>query len=1257
MRFCTLIISLFFFVQGNFSQKVKLGVPMGHNNKISSVSFSPDDKLVLTSSWDNTAKIWSSESGYLLHSLNGHSNFVKSAKFSQNGDKILTCSWDNTAKLWDTKTGALIWTMIGHENAVNSVNFSPNEKFVITASNDFTAKVWDLDSRELLFSLDEGHTSFVTSAKFSPNGDRLVSAAKDGSVVLWDFNTRKLIKKFGHIKWVRSVEFSPNGKLLLTSSWDSTSKLWDATNGNLLMTYLHEDHVETAVFSNDGNYFLTASYDGARLWDIERVLPIKYFSSGIHVLNSAVFSPDYKFVLTSSSDKISIWHIDTGRERDTWQNLSSTPFSSATFSNDGKRILSSYDNGLCRIFNLESEEPVDLSSKVTTNQKVTFSKGDEYIIMHSESSLNGEISLWNFKTGKVEKVLDNEIGINVLEKSPTAPEILVGYNDGLVRIWNYETNELKLIDRGPKAINSARYSYDGNKLITASNYDGIKLWDTSSGQLIYERDDIYADFPKKFNRIDFSSNGQYIALGDKKLAILDTSTGELLNKQKDNYIYPNFDETTSVSFSKTNDFILTSSFRYPLKIWSVKSSEVVREIDARGDYYSRSAIFSPNGKQILTTSDDNTSKLWETKSGNLIETLEGHTENVVNAKYSHDGSKIMSIAEGGMIKVWKDNGEFLYNLEGHSDDIASAEFSIDDKYILTASNDGSCIIWNAFDGGLMIQKIVLNDNKKIWVNLHPSGLFNASDEAMELMYWTKGLEIIEFEQLKDRYWLPGLWEKVMKGEKLPDVRNMSELKLQPEIEIEDITRDNVTIHLKKREGGYGKVALFINGKEAINDVRPTNMDYTLNEQTFNVSIKEHPYFRDGKNEITVKASSEDGFVQGKGIKAKIIVRKKVLKQPQFFGVVIGVGDYANDQLKLKYTVNDAEAISKAMQLGAENLFSKEKTHIYKITSSGDKLPSKRNIKNIFENISADAKAEDIIVIYLSGHGITWGGERGDFYFLTSDATATSSDAYNDPIIRENTSISTSEWVQWLKDIPALKQVMIIDACGSGKAVDNLIAERDVEPSQIKAIDRMKDRTGMYIISGCTADAVSYEASVYGQGLLTYSVLQGIKGAALKEDKYIDIFTIMDYARETVPKLAEGIGGIQEPQLLVPKGGSFDIGMLKDIDKKAIPLASAKTVFVRSTLVNAEDFEDNLGLSELLNQQLSLVSNKGKSSPLVYFDSAKFPNACKISGGYTMRENDISVLLKIRCGESLKSFELKAKNKEELIENIVALVEK
>ena len=136
----------------------------------------------------------------------------------------------------------------------------------------------------------------------------------------------------------------------------------------------------------------------------------------------------------------------------------------------------------------------------------------------------------------------------------------------------------------------------------------------------------------------------------------------------------------------------------------------------------------------------------------------------------------------------------------------------------------------------------------------------------------------------------------------------------------------------------------------------------------------------------------------------------------------------------------------------------------------------------------------------------------------------------------------------------------------GKAVDNLIAMRDIDPSQIKAIDRMKDRTGMYIISGCAADAVSYEASQYGQGLLTYALLQGMKGAALKEGSICGCINILESCSRKCPQLAKGIGGIQTPQLLQPKSGSFDIGILNDLDRKAIPLANPKTVYVRSSFL-------------------------------------------------------------------------------------------
>jgi hypothetical protein len=617
--------------------------------------------------------------------------------------------------------------------------------------------------------------------------------------------------------------------------------------------------------------------------------------------------------------------------------------------------------------------------------------------------------------------------------------------------------------------------------------------------------------------------------------------------------------------------------------------------------------------------------------------------------------RIFTSSLDNTVEFWDIQGNLIDTIVFKNNTIESIQLIDDDKYLIAYTTNNSAIFYDLSNNKQLLSFSIFDNDPAKWVHMHESGLFDASPEAMEMMYWTKGSEVIEFQQLKDRYWLPGLWEKVLNGEELPDVRDMQNLMLQPKVELGKVNNGSLPITLTKREGGYGKVAIFINGKEVVNDARGNDLDTTQQTQIINYSIIDHPYLKNGDNVITVKASSADGFIQGRGVTVETFVEESEQEKPEFYGVVIGVGAYANSKINLKYTVQDAEAISKSIEMGANNLFGEDKTHVYTITSSNETPPTKNNIKSVFNEIAEKAKAEDVIVVYLSGHGIAWGGSEGDFYFLTSDATAANKNTYADKTIRDARTISTNEWVEWLKGIPALKQVMIIDACGSGKAVDNLVASRDVEGSQIKAIDRMKDRTGMFILSGCTADAVSYEASQYGQGLLTYAILQAMKGAALEENRFVDVETIFTHAQETVPTLAKGIGGIQKPQLLAPKGGSFDIGIMEDKDKAAVPLSEPKKVFVRSVLVDKKKFRDVLEISKKLNEELSLLSSTGEDVSIVFFDANEYGNGCQITGGYSGNEANIELDMTIVCGEEEVQHQLAATNVNELVRKIIEVV--
>jgi WD40 repeat protein len=74
----------------------------GLKGHVSSVEFSPDGTLIVTSS-DDTVKVWDAAKGELLTSLEGHSGDISSAKFSKDGKSLVTASGDHTAKIWDMR--------------------------------------------------------------------------------------------------------------------------------------------------------------------------------------------------------------------------------------------------------------------------------------------------------------------------------------------------------------------------------------------------------------------------------------------------------------------------------------------------------------------------------------------------------------------------------------------------------------------------------------------------------------------------------------------------------------------------------------------------------------------------------------------------------------------------------------------------------------------------------------------------------------------------------------------------------------------------------------------------------------------------------------------------------------------------------------------------------------------------------------------------------------------------------------------------
>ena len=327
----------------------------GHEGPVISAAFSPDGARVVTSSDDNTARLWNTASGHEIAALRGHERKVNSAAFSPDGTRVVTSSDDKTARVWNAASGREIAALRGHERKVNSAAFSLDGTRVVTASfsgTARTARLWDAASGREVAEL-KGHEESIYSAVFSLDGKHVVTASRDKTARLWEAGSgREIATLKGHDGRVYFATFSPDGTRVLTASSDNTARLWEAVSGRERAALMgHERTVRSAAFSQDGTRIVTASSDNTgRLWDAASGREIAVLKGHGEPVRSAAFSPDGARVVTASDDNtVRLWNAASGHEVALLAGHMDAVLSAA-FSPDGKLILTVSFDGTARLW-------------------------------------------------------------------------------------------------------------------------------------------------------------------------------------------------------------------------------------------------------------------------------------------------------------------------------------------------------------------------------------------------------------------------------------------------------------------------------------------------------------------------------------------------------------------------------------------------------------------------------------------------------------------------------------------------------------------------------------------------------------------------------------------------------------------------------------------------------------------------------------------------------------------------------------------
>lgn len=890
-----------------------------------------------------------------------------------------------------------------------------------------------------------------------------------------------------HIAPIRAAAVDGGGHLLATAAFDKTLRLWSLPGGEALRVLRppigsgQEGELFAVAVSPDGHFVVAGGWTGFE-WEKANSLYVFETATGEmvrrigglpQVINRLVWSPDGRYLAVGLAGANGIRVFETG---DWHEVFADSDYAGAvyglTFARSGQLAAAAFDGGI-RLYGANLDPVARAKAPGGAHPySVAFSPDASLLAVGYGDSVNVDV----LAAPELRRVAAPDVS----ELAGGTLSQVAWTRDGALlaagAYWSEATGSpiFRWADAG-RAKRVRLAAADGTIMGLVPLPDGgfvyvaadpaIGMYDPGLDRVLDRRSNT-ADFRGQLERLRLSADGERIAFGLQKgggnPAWFDIAARRLALEAVPRELSPA--DTTSL----------------PLRGWPNTTTPRLanRPLPLEKNETSRSIAIASDRRSFVLGTD------WYLR------------------RFGNRGEPIWSVPLPGA--AW------AVNVSG------------DGRFAVAALADGT-IRWYRFHDGRPLLALFMDRAGKRWVMWTPEGPYDASPGGEDLIGWhvNRGLDhaadFFGVSRFRDRYYRPSFVEAVLRGRDIeealretraPAVAPTPQL-LPPVIRIlspgegETVNKSPVQIRYAVRSPSGDPVTAVdvkIDGRP-VEQPGPALDERAAGADGERQGIASVPFGASAT--ITLVARSGERASEPANVKLnwKGGAKKDVLK-PKLYVLAIGISQYQDSNLALRYAAKDAGDVAAALSQQEGRLYG---AVVAKVLRDDEATLAK--ITEGLDWIAEQTTSRDVALVFLAGHGMD---EDGKYYFLPADVDLNKLRRTAEP----QTDIDES-----LRRI-AGKALFFFDTCHSGAVMGG---RRGVAPDINGMVnDLTSAENGVVVFAASTGRESAFEREEWGHGAFSKALLEALTGEAdVFHDGVITVASLEYWLAERVKKLTGG----------------------------------------------------------------------------------------------------------------------------------------